>query len=499
MSTKAMILYVFIALAGIAVGVLATLSLTSTSTAPAAHTEDDGHGHGAVAAVASSSGQASDWCAEHSVPESVCTLCNADLVAKFKDSGDWCGEHGIPESHCRLCNPEIRFPQEELIVETPEMFVSPDVYFPANAGKCETDRAIIQFTSAETVQRAGITMEPALGSSHAGTVLDIPAELEFDETRTKMLTLSIPATVVRWLAEPGRIVNRGTDICEADSPEMARLQSEYLAVKTEWQVDQQVMQRADSLFAARLISASEYEEITGEAAMTLARLNGFLGQLRAAGMSESQIDQIPSAGISSHWTVEAGMDGALLERRAALGMLLEAGSTIAVVGDPNSLWVQAHVRERDAGRVTAGRRIEFAADGAALDRIRGEVFWVAQFVDPQTRTVMVRARVQGDGRLARANRFGRMLISGDHSQESVMIPKDAVQWEGCCNVVFIADAGNKFRPRKVEIERGDRSHYRVSSGINAGEMVVVGGSYLLKTELMKGSMGTGCCGLEPES
>ena len=49
-----------------------------------------------------------DWCREHGVPESKCTLCNASLIAKFKDSGDWCNQHGVPESQCFICHPELR-------------------------------------------------------------------------------------------------------------------------------------------------------------------------------------------------------------------------------------------------------------------------------------------------------------------------------------------------------------------------------------------------------
>lgn len=171
-------------------------------------------------------------------------------------------------------------------------------------------------------------------------------------------------------------------------------------------------------------------------------------------------------------------------------MQLEAGSSIAVVGAPNSLWVQAHVRERDAGGISVGQKIGFA--------VNGDVFWVAQYVDPQIRTVMVRARVQSNRHIACANRFGRMLLAGIGNTESVVIPKGAVQSEVCCNVVFVAGVGNKFRPRKVVIGRSDRSQCRADTGIHAGETVVVGGSYLLKTELMKGSMGSACCGLEPE-
>ncbi len=51
---------------------------------------------------------ASDWCAEHGVPESQCTRCNASLVDGFKKKGDWCTEHGLPESQCITCHPELK-------------------------------------------------------------------------------------------------------------------------------------------------------------------------------------------------------------------------------------------------------------------------------------------------------------------------------------------------------------------------------------------------------
>lgn len=70
-----------------------------------------------AAAPASSAGHAApdvkpgsheDWCEEHAVPESQCTLCNPSLVAAFKATGDWCPEHGLPESQCKKCNPDLK-------------------------------------------------------------------------------------------------------------------------------------------------------------------------------------------------------------------------------------------------------------------------------------------------------------------------------------------------------------------------------------------------------
>lgn len=48
-----------------------------------------------------------DWCKEHGVPESICTRCNASLIADFKAKNDWCAEHSLPESQCIACHPDL--------------------------------------------------------------------------------------------------------------------------------------------------------------------------------------------------------------------------------------------------------------------------------------------------------------------------------------------------------------------------------------------------------
>lgn len=61
--------------------------------------------HGAAGALP---GSYEDWCGGHGVPESVCTRCNASLIAAFKATNDWCAEHGLPETHCLRCNPNLK-------------------------------------------------------------------------------------------------------------------------------------------------------------------------------------------------------------------------------------------------------------------------------------------------------------------------------------------------------------------------------------------------------
>jgi hypothetical protein len=75
----------------------------SSTTPPAATETTVGHAPKDV-----KPGSHEDWCEEHAVPESQCTLCNPTLVAAFKATNDWCEEHGVPESHCKKCNPDLK-------------------------------------------------------------------------------------------------------------------------------------------------------------------------------------------------------------------------------------------------------------------------------------------------------------------------------------------------------------------------------------------------------
>jgi len=171
------------------------------------------------------------------------------------------------------------------------------------------------------------------------------------------------------------------------------------------------------------------------------------------------------------------------------------GEQLARIGDPSALWIEGRLREREATRLERGQRVEFTADGRALRRTAGEVIWISSFLDPRTRTATVRVKPVQAGSL-RAHEFGRLRLPVGPAEPSILVPRDAVQWEGCCNVVFVQEAADRFRPRKVEIAAADAAYYRVISGLQPDDQVVVAGSFLLKTELKKSSIGAGCCGLE---
>lgn len=441
----------------------------------------------------------SDWCVEHRVPESACTLCNPALIPSFKVKRDWCDEHQLPESIDRKCHPGLTFPQEPKSETPPGLTALPTVFFPKNATKCATNDAIITFASAETAERAGLTFAPALEVSQEASV-EAPAELLFDDTRSLAVTTRVPTLVSRWLVEPGAKVRAGQVLAELESPEMPSLQSNYLEALAEVQLREQEFGRAESLRSRGMISAAEMEQLDRQRQTSKAQLSGAQGVLEACGLNKSDLASIRSEQtVTARWRLCAPRGGNVLERKARLGELLPAGSVIVLLGDPSVLWVEAQVREADLSRIKPGQTVEFSTDGDALNRAVGRVIWVAQFLDPLTRSATVRAEVSNTKLDLKAHQYGRMVVPSASGTTLVAVPRDAVQWEGCCNVVFVQEASDRYRPHKVTVSRGDLGYYNIEAGLKTGEMVVVKGSYLLKTELRKGSLGAGCCAAAPKS
>jgi cobalt-zinc-cadmium efflux system membrane fusion protein len=474
---------------------------TSGVDAPEEHPDTGSHaGHAHAQADAHEGVDPLDWCLEHAVPESQCTACDASLIAGFKQTGDWCAEHDRPESHCRLCNPGLVFPQESLLrvqsIELADQEIGVTLNFRPNAAFCATDGALIQFASVNTAEKAGISVQ-SIRASERETVVEAPAEIQFDETTITAVTTSIGALVSRWLVSPGEIVSKGDVLAVLNSPEIAQLKSALVAAAAKYELERAELTRHTSLRDRNLVSPADWEQQSAKTALAGAEFAGSRSLLQAAGLDEADLaDVLEHGGLSHQLVLRAPSDGAVIERVAQLGTLLAAGGTYATIGDPTALWIEARLTEQQMREVDIGQQLTFSSDGRAANQVSGRIIWLSRFLDPHTRTGTVRARVVGTDHRLRAGEFGRVRITGRSDETVSLVPREAVQWEGCCNVVFVREAIDRYRPRKVQIIDFDGPYYQVAEDVRVGEEVVVGGAFLLKTELKKSSIGAGCCGLE---
>ena len=123
----------------------------------------------------------------------------------------------------------------------------------------------------------------------------------------------------------------------------------------------------------------------------------------------------------------------------------------------------------------------------------GKITWISTSVDERTRTIKVRADLENPEGKLRAHAFGTARIVIRETPDAVAVPEEAVQWEGCCHIVFVRVRDDLFQVRKVRLGARGAGFIEVLVGVAAGEVVATRGSHVLKSEILRSRLGAGCC------
>lgn len=443
------------------------------------------------------------WCKGHGVPESVCTRCDSSLIPRFKEAGDWCEEHGLPETQCTVCHPGVEIEWAELEPASAGASVEDAASFgPADelprdrrvpSVRCSTSELKVRFASGEIAERAGIEYVKVERRSVTAT-LECNAEIAFNANRFSRISSRVAGVVHSVNKDLGDRVEAGEVLAVVDSVELSAAWAELLRTRSLLDLAHTNHERIHGLVEQGI--ATEQDDLEAEAKLEGDRVA--LAKARQAllslGLSDAQIDAPDDPG-DTHSTlpVTAPFAGIVVDRLAVIGEAINAYQPLFAIADTSTMWAMLDVYESDLFKVRVGQSVLFDVPGLAGERFAGPITWISARVDHTTRTLKARAELDNANGLLRANMFGRAVVTIRDSRPMIVVPKSAVQWEGCCNVVFVRKSDQLFLPRKVRLGYSTGEYYEVLEGIDAGEEIVTQGSFLLKTEILKGSIGQGCC------
>jgi cobalt-zinc-cadmium efflux system membrane fusion protein len=120
---------------------------------------------------------------------------------------------------------------------------------------------------------------------------------------------------------------------------------------------------------------------------------------------------------------------------------------------------------------------------------RGRLFFLGTTMDDKTRTIEGRIEVANpDGRL-KAGMFVEASLRTDEDRTALVVPEGAIQEVQSRPAVFVRTAPGTFVLRPVEVGEHLDSSVEITNGLAAGDQVVVAGAFLLKSELLKKSLG----------
>jgi len=187
--------------------------------------------------------------------------------------------------------------------------------------------------------------------------------------------------------------------------------------------------------------------------------------------------------------LKAPIDGVIIERKSTAGELVDKASTIYTISDPADLWVIAEVKERDIAAVKVGQNATFEVLAYPVEEFHGKVVRLGNQIEADSRTLEVRIETDNaDGKL-KAGMFADVEITTTIVKGIIVIPDTALQSNGDQQIVFVVVGDNKFEKRAVKLGMEQRGRVQVLDGLEVGDQIVTEGSFILKSELLKGELG----------
>lgn len=327
----------------------------------------------------------------------------------------------------------------------------------------------------------------AVESRRGGDDILLLGDLAINETGYAEVGAPVPARVSRLLAGLGDLVAKGQPLFELESPEFGRARAEYLSAVGRQTLADNSLKRKQSLAAERITPQREVQEAEAELTAARAAVRSATASLQAMGLP---VPEENATQTSPTVVLRSPVGGTVIERKASLGQMLDPNAPAFRVSDLSSLWLVGHAFERDAVRIRKGAvaRVTFAA--LPGEQFRGDVALVGSQVERESRTVDVRIVVRNPkGTLKPGMSASASLPVGSGDAAILTVPVASVQRVGENWCVFLPKEKGVFEIRQIGRGRDLGSEVEIISGLKAGEVVVVEGAFLLKSQAAKGDGG----------
>lgn len=268
-----------------------------------------------------------------------------------------------------------------------------------------------------------------------------------------LLTANVTEVIREIRFEEGQLVSKGDVIVVL---EQAEEQAELAAANARLREHVRELKRLKTLMARNVAARREFDERTTLREVTRAEIREIEARL------EDRVIRAPFSGV-------------LGQRDLSPGALLRPGDAVTTLDDLSRIRVDVSIPALFLGQLRVGLQVTARSDALGDQRFVGEVVSVGTRVDPQTRSVRVRAILPNpEHRLVPGLLMHVELMQSPRS--ALMVPEESVTQRGQDHFLMVVDSETgKASQRKVDIGIRMQGKVEIADGIESGIQVITRG------------------------
>lgn len=239
----------------------------------------------------------------------------------------------------------------------------------------------------------------------------------------------------------------------------AELQAQLLKLEQQKKLAEDREFRQRRLLEKQAISQETYDQ-------TLNQLRNLEAEIQ---LTEARIEKTE---------IRAPFDGVIGLRQISPGDYISPSVTIATLQDIQPIKIEFSIPEKYAGRVTTGSTIHFAPTNSDT-MLRGQVYAIEPRIDPETRTLQMRAKAGNRSGAILPGSFVQVDLVLEEVPNALLIPTEALIPEFQGQKVYLIQNG-KATPREVRTGIRTNERIQVIEGLAPQDTVITAGLLQLR-------------------
>ena len=342
--------------------------------------------------------------------------------------------------------------------------------------KADEEEGELELTE-QQIQAAGIQVAQAQPRS-ISTLLVLPGEVRFDEDRTSHIVPRAAGVVESVKVNLGQSVKKGELLAVIASQQISDQRSELAASQRRVELARTTFQRERQLWQDKISAEQDYllaRQALQEAEIALANARQKMSALSGSAVLVG----------GNRYELRAPFAGVVVEKHLGVGEVVGESTNAFTLSDLSQVWVTFGVFPKDLNKVRLGKPVKVSSTEMGTE-VLGTVAYVGNLLGEQTRTATVRVSVPNPDDAWRPGLFVSVQLATDTLQAKVTVPQEAIQTVEDKPSVFMRTE-HGFVTRHLELGASENGYVEVRQGLDAGAQVATVGSFILKSELGKGS------------
>ena len=308
--------------------------------------------------------------------------------------------------------------------------------------------------------------EPTAAAGNRAGGADRPVQAEGFVVKTKSLSenLEVPGTLmpfeeteirpeisgrIVWLNIPeGSFVQRGAMLVKLFDGD---LQAQLKKLQVQLQIAEKTAERQKELLKISGISQQEYD-------LSELAVNNLKADIELTRVSISKTE------------IRAPFAGRIGLKDISNGAYVTPTTLITSISQVSQLKMEFSVPEKYSKNMTRGRAVSFSIAGSD-QQFKASILATESLIEANTRTLRVRATVQGKHQLLVPGAFAKVSLQFGKNDESLIVPSQSVIPQAR-NKRVIVYSGGKATFQVVTTGIRDSSYVQIIDGLKAGDTVL---------------------------